>query len=126
MIEAFTTGSLHTNKIAITTEIESGFVAKDNLVPFCYSRVSLCAAPLQTEASIGWASKAVHVMDAVIPNVQPDAFVWFENTQWPLVTVRPVPGWRPMKQLAVHVPFLRCGGLLDDWSVEGVVILVFM
>ncbi|GFW40703.1 hypothetical protein TNCV_4527921 [Trichonephila clavipes] len=29
-----------------------------------------------------------------------------------------LPGWRPMKQLAVHVHFIRCGGLLDDWSVE--------
>ncbi|GFT47230.1 uncharacterized protein TNCV_3748491 [Trichonephila clavipes] len=37
-----------------------------------------------------------------------------------LVKVLPVPGWRPMKQLVVRVHFLRCGGLLDDWSVEGV------
>ncbi|GFT83894.1 hypothetical protein TNCV_2019901 [Trichonephila clavipes] len=43
------------------------------------------------------------------------------QTQGPLVKVLPVPGWRPMKQLAVHVHFLRCGGLLDDWSVESVV-----
>ncbi|GFV63936.1 uncharacterized protein TNCV_12181 [Trichonephila clavipes] len=35
----------------------------------------------------------------------------------PLVKVLAVPGWRPMKQLAVRVHFLRCGGLLDDWSV---------
>ncbi|GFX27241.1 e3 ubiquitin-protein ligase RNF13 [Trichonephila clavipes] len=35
-------------------------------------------------------------------------------------------GWRPMKQLAVRVHFLRCGGLLDDWSVEGVLSLVFV
>ncbi|GFW00765.1 uncharacterized protein TNCV_2305381 [Trichonephila clavipes] len=34
-----------------------------------------------------------------------------------------VPGWRLMKQLAVRVHFLRCGGLLDDWSVEGVLSL---
>ncbi|GFT75197.1 hypothetical protein TNCV_2245311 [Trichonephila clavipes] len=33
--------------------------------------------------------------------------------------VLPVPGWWPMKQLAVRVHFLRYGGLLDDWSVEG-------
>ncbi|GFV68622.1 uncharacterized protein TNCV_2274851 [Trichonephila clavipes] len=31
-----------------------------------------------------------------------------------------------MKQLAVRVHFLRCGGLLDDWSVEGVLSLVFV
>ncbi|GFT70689.1 uncharacterized protein NPIL_301691 [Nephila pilipes] len=36
------------------------------------------------------------------------------------------PGWGPMKQLAVHVHFLRCGGLLDNWSVEGVLSLVFV
>ncbi|GFV42905.1 uncharacterized protein TNCV_1587131 [Trichonephila clavipes] len=51
--KAFTTGSLHTNTIAITTEIESGFVAEDDLVPFCCSPVSSCVAPLQTDASMG-------------------------------------------------------------------------
>ncbi|GFU03136.1 MACPF domain-containing protein [Trichonephila clavipes] len=35
----------------------------------------------------------------------------------------PVPGWRPMKQLAARMLFLRCGGLLDDCSVEGVLSL---
>ncbi|GFW00064.1 uncharacterized protein TNCV_3568541 [Trichonephila clavipes] len=75
----------------------------------------------------GWASRAAHVMGAKIPNVlQPGAFVRFEKTQGPIVKVLPVPGWRPMKQLAVRVHFLRCGGLLDDWSVEGVLSLVFM
>ncbi|GFW18523.1 uncharacterized protein TNCV_1221841 [Trichonephila clavipes] len=39
--------------------------------------------------------------------------------------VLPVPGWRSMKQLAVRVHFLQCGGLLNDWSVEGVLSLVF-
>ncbi|GFS62573.1 uncharacterized protein TNCV_1263261 [Trichonephila clavipes] len=43
-----------------------------------------------------------------------------------LVKVLPVPGWRPMKQLAIRVHFLRCHGLLDDWSVEGVLSLVFV
>ncbi|GFT95291.1 hypothetical protein TNCV_3325941 [Trichonephila clavipes] len=37
-----------------------------------------------------------------------------------------VPGWWPMKHLAVRVHFLRCGGLLDDWSVEGILSLVFV
>ncbi|GFS67226.1 uncharacterized protein TNCV_2902391 [Trichonephila clavipes] len=49
----FTTGSPHTNTIGITAEIESEFVAKDDLAPFRCSPVSFCAAPLQTEASIG-------------------------------------------------------------------------
>ncbi|GFX30646.1 hypothetical protein TNCV_4861701 [Trichonephila clavipes] len=41
------------NTIVITAETESGFVAKDDLVPFRCIPVSLCAAPLQTEASMG-------------------------------------------------------------------------
>ncbi|GFU70405.1 uncharacterized protein TNCV_4216821 [Trichonephila clavipes] len=39
--------------IVITAEIEFGFVAKDDLVPFRCSPVSLCVAPLQTEALMG-------------------------------------------------------------------------
>ncbi|GFW53476.1 uncharacterized protein TNCV_3928541 [Trichonephila clavipes] len=71
-------------------------------------------------------SRAAHVIGAAIPNVlQPGAFVWFEKTQVLLVKEVPVPGWWPMKQLAVRVHFLRCGSLLDDWSVEGVLSLVF-
>ncbi|GFX99981.1 e3 ubiquitin-protein ligase RNF13 [Trichonephila clavipes] len=53
--------------------------------------------------------------------LQPGAFVWFERTWGPLVKRLPVPGGWPMKELAVHVHFLRCGDLLNDWSVEGVV-----
>ncbi|GFX17178.1 uncharacterized protein TNCV_2857011 [Trichonephila clavipes] len=73
----------------------------------------------------GSSSRAAHVIGAAIPNVlQPGAFIWFEKTQRPLVKVLRVPGWRPMKQLAVHVHFARYDGLLDDWSVEGVLSLV--
>ncbi|GFX23430.1 e3 ubiquitin-protein ligase RNF13 [Trichonephila clavipes] len=43
----------------------------------------------------------------------------------PLVKLLHVPGWPPMKQLAVRVHFLQCGGLPDDWSVEGNLSLVF-
>ncbi|GFX43887.1 uncharacterized protein TNCV_4111661 [Trichonephila clavipes] len=43
-----------------------------------------------------------------------------------LVKLLLVLGWRPMKQLAVRVRFLRCGSLLDDLTVEGVLSLVFM
>ncbi|GFY12378.1 hypothetical protein TNCV_284811 [Trichonephila clavipes] len=52
-MEAFTTGSSHTNVIVITAEIESGCarVAKDD--PFRCSPVSSCVAPLQTEVSMG-------------------------------------------------------------------------
>ncbi|GFV34836.1 uncharacterized protein TNCV_1451401 [Trichonephila clavipes] len=75
----------------------------------------------------GWASRAAYAMGAVIPNVlQPGAFVWFDNTQGPLVKVLSVPGWWPMKQLAVRVHFLRCGGFFDDWPVKGILILVIV
>ncbi|GFU75634.1 uncharacterized protein TNCV_2863481 [Trichonephila clavipes] len=58
-------------------------------------------------------------MGTTIPNVlQSGVFVWFEKTQGPLVKVLPVPGWRPMKQLAERVRFLRCGRFLDDCSIE--------
>ncbi|GFS63373.1 hypothetical protein TNCV_2308971 [Trichonephila clavipes] len=52
-IEAFTTGSPHTNTIVITAEIESGFFAKDYLVPFSCSPTSSCMTPLQMEALMG-------------------------------------------------------------------------
>ncbi|GFY24419.1 hypothetical protein TNCV_1014671 [Trichonephila clavipes] len=51
-IDAFTTGSIHTNTNVITAEIESGFVSKDGLVPFRCSPVSSCAALLLTKASM--------------------------------------------------------------------------
>ncbi|GFT20608.1 uncharacterized protein TNCV_2184281 [Trichonephila clavipes] len=66
-------------------------------------------------------------MGVTIPNVlQPGAFVLFEKTQGPLVKVLLMPGWWPMKQLAVRVHFLRYGSPLDDWSVEGVLRLVLV
>ncbi|GFS89122.1 uncharacterized protein TNCV_1258731 [Trichonephila clavipes] len=81
---------------------KKGFVAKEDLVPFRCNPVSSCAATLQTDAS-----SVAHVMGTAIPNIlQPGAFVWFEKTQGLQVKVLPVPGWWPMKQLAVHVHFL--------------------
>ncbi|GFS76612.1 e3 ubiquitin-protein ligase RNF13 [Trichonephila clavipes] len=75
----------------------------------------------------GSASRAARVMGVAIPNVlQLGDFVWFEKTQGPLVKVLPVPRWQPMKQLAVRVLFLLCSGLLDEWSVEDVLSLVFV
>ncbi|GFU27942.1 uncharacterized protein TNCV_3153071 [Trichonephila clavipes] len=52
-LRRFTTESPHTNTIVITAEIESGFVTKDDLVPFRCSPFSSFMAPLQTEASMG-------------------------------------------------------------------------
>ncbi|GFU98499.1 uncharacterized protein TNCV_3653301 [Trichonephila clavipes] len=46
-------GFPHANTIVFNAEIKSGFVAKDDLVPFRCSPVSSCTAPLQTEASRG-------------------------------------------------------------------------
>ncbi|GFY30557.1 uncharacterized protein TNCV_3523201 [Trichonephila clavipes] len=67
----------------------------------------------------GWTSRAAHVTGAAIPNVlQPGTFVWFEKIQRPLVKMLPVSGSRPMKQLAVRVHFLRCGGLLIHLNPE--------
>ncbi|GFV02644.1 uncharacterized protein TNCV_3202811 [Trichonephila clavipes] len=67
----------------------------------------------------GWASRAAYVMGDASPNVlQPGSSLWLEKTQGLLLNVLPVPGWRPMKQLDVRVHFLRCGGVLDNWSVE--------
>ncbi|GFT46369.1 uncharacterized protein TNCV_3127161 [Trichonephila clavipes] len=61
--------------IVITGEIESEFVAKDDLVPFRCSPVSLFTAPLQTVAS-----RVAHVMCPAITNVlQPGAFIWFDS-----------------------------------------------
>ncbi|GFX20416.1 e3 ubiquitin-protein ligase RNF13 [Trichonephila clavipes] len=75
----------------------------------------------------GWVSRAGYVMGVAISNVlQPGAFVWFENTHKFLVKVLPMPNWRPMKQLAVRVHFLRSGGLLDDWPVEVILSLAFV
>ncbi|GFX12742.1 uncharacterized protein TNCV_3437161 [Trichonephila clavipes] len=61
----------------------------------------------------------------MIPNVlQADTSVWFEKKQGILVKVLSVSGWWPMKQLAVRVHFLQCGGFLDDWPVKGILSLV--
>ncbi|GFY21770.1 uncharacterized protein TNCV_1169141 [Trichonephila clavipes] len=66
-------------------------------------------------------------MGAAIPNIlHPGYFVSFEKTQGPLIKVLPVPEWQPIKQLAVSAHFLRCGSLLDDWSIRGVLSLVFV
>ncbi|GFX99521.1 e3 ubiquitin-protein ligase RNF13 [Trichonephila clavipes] len=95
--------------------------AKDDLVPFRYRPVSSCAAPLQAKMSTGGLQGQ---RDHKCPSA------WFlrmvlEDTG-ALVKVLHVPGWRPMKLLAVLVQLLRCGSLLKDWSFEGVLNLVFV
>ncbi|GFW03540.1 uncharacterized protein TNCV_3020521 [Trichonephila clavipes] len=74
MIEAFTTGYPHQNTNVITAEIESGFVTKDDLVPFRCSPVPSCAAPLQTEGSTGGCqlgSRVLHYRHAIRTFVVP-------------------------------------------------------
>ncbi|GFT25766.1 hypothetical protein TNCV_1517551 [Trichonephila clavipes] len=103
------TKSQHTYTIVLTTEIESRFFAKDDLVPFHCSPVSSCAAPLQTEASMGSTRKGrrdpkyfsarrlLKIREDTGAHSEGDICAW----------------WWPMKQLAVRVHFLRCVGLLN-------------
>ncbi|GFV78068.1 uncharacterized protein TNCV_2221 [Trichonephila clavipes] len=109
VIDAFTPGSPHTNTIVITAEFESGFVAKDD------GSISLLSSFLVRGTTPnggfgGWTSRAAYVIGTTIPNIlQQGDFICFEKTQGALVKVLPVPGWRPLKQLAVRVHFFRFG-----------------
>ncbi|GFV60531.1 hypothetical protein TNCV_3471661 [Trichonephila clavipes] len=59
-------------------------------------------------------------MGVVISNVlHAGTFVWLEKTQGSIKNKLPVPGFWQIKQLALSIYFLRGGGLLDDWSIEG-------
>ncbi|GFX88215.1 uncharacterized protein TNCV_3407581 [Trichonephila clavipes] len=79
------------------------------------------------ECVVWWASKAALVMGAAILNaIQRGTLILFEKTQGSLVKVLSLTGWRQIKQLALRVHFLRWGGLLDEWSVEGFLSLVFV
>ncbi|GFY19842.1 uncharacterized protein TNCV_2145351 [Trichonephila clavipes] len=116
----------HTNTIVISAEIESGFVAKDDLVSFRGSPVSSWV-PIPNGGIDRWVSSTANVMYAVNPNsLQPGAILRFEKTQGTLLKVLPVPEWWPTKQVAIRMHFSRCGDLLDDWSVEDVLSLVFV
>ncbi|GFV06261.1 hypothetical protein TNCV_4589201 [Trichonephila clavipes] len=113
---------LHTNTIVITVEIESEFVAENDLVPFRCGIVSLVARHHSKRRRRWMGVKGAHLHtgrhDPKCPSARRLRTVR-EDTRAP-VKVPPVLAWRPMKQLAVGVHFLRCGGLLDDWSVKGV------
>ncbi|GFV50895.1 HTH_Tnp_Tc3_2 domain-containing protein [Trichonephila clavipes] len=68
---------IHTQTIVNTAEIESGFVAKHDLVPLRCSPVCSCAAPLQTVVTMGgcqgqhticweqWTREGTHVRKTV-------------------------------------------------------------
>ncbi|GFV53205.1 hypothetical protein TNCV_1065641 [Trichonephila clavipes] len=95
----------------MNAEIESGFVAKDDLVPFCCSLVSSSKRRCRWVGVKG--STLNRRRDPKCPSARCLRMVQ-EHTGGPSEKVLPVPGWRPMKQLAVRMHFLRCGGLLDD------------
>ncbi|GFV75236.1 hypothetical protein TNCV_295511 [Trichonephila clavipes] len=112
--------------IVITAEIESRFVAKDDLVPFHCSLGSSCAATLQTEASMGGRQGSTRIgrRDPKCPSAK--RLVWFKKTQGPLMKMLSMPGWRPMEQLVLRMLFLRCGCFIDNWFIEDVLNLVFV
>ncbi|GFU60350.1 hypothetical protein TNCV_3307991 [Trichonephila clavipes] len=68
------------NTIVITAEIESGFVAKDDLVPFRCSPVSSCGAPHLTEASMGGCQGKRTLRPTRVPLL--DARFWAAGLAW--------------------------------------------
>ncbi|GFY08208.1 hypothetical protein TNCV_1356201 [Trichonephila clavipes] len=82
-------GYPHTNTIVLTTEIESEFLAKDNLVSF------RCSPAKRRRRWVG--VKGSTRNGRRDPKFPSSAFVWFEKTQGVLMKVLPVPGWRRMK-----------------------------
>ncbi|GFW65396.1 uncharacterized protein TNCV_396621 [Trichonephila clavipes] len=119
-------GSPHTSTIVITTEIESGFIAKDDLILF-HCTVQFPRAWHHSKQRRRWVgvknSTRNGLRDPKCPSARRYRMVR-EDTGF-LVKVLPVPGWWSMKQLPVRTHFLRCGGL-RDWSVEGILSLVFV
>ncbi|GFU19610.1 hypothetical protein TNCV_21731 [Trichonephila clavipes] len=101
--------------IVTTAEIKSGYVAKDDLVPFRCSPVSL-RARYRFKRRRRWlgVKGSTHNgrKDPKCPSTRRLRMVREETSA--LVKVLPVPGWRPIKQLAVRVNILQWGGLFDD------------
>ncbi|GFX00151.1 uncharacterized protein TNCV_296401 [Trichonephila clavipes] len=125
--ECFIHHGMPTHEHVTTAEIESGFVSKDDPGSIPLQSIFFVRDATPKGCVNGRGSGAVHVMGAVIANfLQPRAFVWFEKTQGTPVKALTVPGWWPMKLLAVRAHFLRCGCRLDDLSFEGVLSLVFV
>ncbi|GFX59138.1 hypothetical protein TNCV_936531 [Trichonephila clavipes] len=98
--------------------MESGFVAKDDLVPFRCNSVSSCAKWRHRWVGVKGSTRNGR-RDPKCPSARRLRIV--REVTGPLVKMLHVPGWLLMKQLAVRVHFLRCGGLLGDLSDEGVV-----
>ncbi|GFW06637.1 hypothetical protein TNCV_2189701 [Trichonephila clavipes] len=89
-IETFTVGPPHTYTIVLTAQIESGFVAEDDLIPFSYS-FELDTIP--NEADGKGVSMVVYIMGVTIATVlHPGALRWYRLTQSPVEKVLPVYG----------------------------------
>ncbi|GFW75237.1 hypothetical protein TNCV_4188921 [Trichonephila clavipes] len=76
-------------------EIESRFVAKDDVVPFLWTR--------DTAGGVdAWLSRAAHAMSTTMSFSQASLYGLIRH-RGDLVKMLPVPGWRLMKQLALCV-----------------------
>ncbi|GFW75646.1 uncharacterized protein TNCV_4428291 [Trichonephila clavipes] len=117
--------SQHTNTIVITVGIESGFVAKDDLVPFRCNPVSSCVAPLQMEASMGGCQRQ-HTKWAPRSQMSFSQAPSYGSRRHRGPSEGATCAWMAADEAVGCTHFLRCGGLLDDWSVEGALSLVFV
>ncbi|GFX00275.1 e3 ubiquitin-protein ligase RNF13 [Trichonephila clavipes] len=113
---------------SITPAVGAAYCCKPKAIWFRFAIVQVPRACHHSKRKHRWVGvKGSTRNEATIPNVpQPGTFVWFEKIQGPLEKVLPVPGWRPMKQLVARVHFVICGGLLEDWSIEGFLCLVIV
>ncbi|GFV72185.1 hypothetical protein TNCV_3278401 [Trichonephila clavipes] len=109
--------------IVITAEIESGLVAKADLVQFRCSPVP--RARHHSKRRRQWMGVKGITRNECHNRKCSSArrLRMVQKAQGPLVKVLLVPGSRSMKQLAVRVHFLRCNGLLHEWFVKS---LIFM
>ncbi|GFV81947.1 uncharacterized protein TNCV_3151451 [Trichonephila clavipes] len=124
-IESITTGS-HTRTIVITAEIESGFVTKDNLAPFHCSPVS--SGVHHSKQSCRWVgvkgSTPNGRRDPKCPSARRLRMVR-EDTGTIGVDTNCV--WMSSDEAIGYTrAFLTIWGLLDNWSVEKVLSLVFV
>ncbi|GFW31622.1 hypothetical protein TNCV_4682951 [Trichonephila clavipes] len=73
--------SPQTNTTVTTAEIESGFVAQDETGSNPLQSSLIVRGTIPNGGVNGWASRAAHVMGAVIPNVlQPGAVIhWYQH-----------------------------------------------
>ncbi|GFX29851.1 hypothetical protein TNCV_4749801 [Trichonephila clavipes] len=126
-IQAFTTESPHTNTIVIAAEIESGFLAKDDLVLFRCNPIPPARyySKRRRRLVVVKSSTRNGPRDPKCPSARRFRMVR-EDTGAPNdgTTYAWMAADEPFGCTMKHL--VRCGGLLDDWSVEGVLNLVFV